>query len=125
MKFDLFFISLHQKSPSALTFFLLNLIIGCLKNLMLKILRGSYPPISNKYSPDLKHLIHCLLEKKPEERPSLNMILRKNFIQKAEYDMHCHKPLERQPTILRVQKQSKKVQNVYNRKNARGRRNSE
>ena len=93
---------------------------------MLKILRGSYPPISSKYSADVRILIHSLLQKNPEDRPSLNTILRKDFIQKTEREMHYpKKALERQPSQLRVQTQSKKVQNVYNRKNARGRRNSE
>jgi NIMA (never in mitosis gene a)-related kinase len=58
---------------------------GCMKNLMLKILRGSYPPISPKYSYDLRNLVAALLRKKPRERPSLASILRKGFIQRAEF----------------------------------------
>ena len=97
---------------------------GCLANLMLKILRGTYPPVSNKYSLDTRLLIQSLLRKKPEDRPSLNSILRKDFLVKIEAEMY--KPLPaKSAQQSKVQKQTKKVQNVY-RKTAKGsRRNSE
>ena len=101
---------------------------GCLKNLMLKIVRGSgYPPISNKYSQDTRTLIGNLLKKNPQDRPSLNSILRKGFMQKIETEMHQPKAagLHFQQSI-RVTAQTKKVQNVYNqRRSCKGRRNSE
>ena len=59
---------------------------------MLKILRGSYPPISNRYSYDLRNLVSSLLRKNPRERPSLNSILSKRFIKKAQENLFsaCH-----------------------------------
>ena len=94
---------------------------------MLKILQGNYPPVSSKYSYELRQLIQSLLKKIPEDRPSLNTILRKSFVQKVESAMHQPKTLQKhhhQPSI-RVQSQTKKVQNVYNRKSSRGRHSSE
>ena len=57
---------------------------GCMKNLVLKIIRGSYPPPSPKYSYDLRNLIASLLKKRPDERPALNIILNKKFMRKSE-----------------------------------------
>merc|ERR1711988_734199 len=61
---------------------------GCLKNLMLRILRGSYPAIPSKYSNDIRILINKMLQKNPLDRPSLNAILRKKIIQKVENDLN-------------------------------------
>jgi hypothetical protein len=55
-----------------------------MKNLILKIIRGAYPPIPIKYSYDLRNLISSLLKKNPRDRPSLNAILRKGFVRKVE-----------------------------------------
>ncbi|XP_056011940.1 serine/threonine-protein kinase Nek1-like isoform X3 [Ostrea edulis] len=55
---------------------------GNMKNLVLKIIRGSYPPISPKYSYDLRGLIAQLFKRAPKERPSVNSILKKPFVQK-------------------------------------------
>ena len=56
---------------------------GCMKNLILKIIRGSYPPISSKYSYDIRNLVSGLLKKRPEDRPALVNILRKTFIKRS------------------------------------------
>ena len=56
---------------------------GSMKNLILKIIRGSYPPVHSRYSYDLRHLVTALLKRNPKERPSLDSILRKGFIQKV------------------------------------------
>ena len=56
---------------------------GSMKNLILKIIRGSYPPINSRYSYDLRNLVTALLKRNPKERPSLDSILRKGFIQKV------------------------------------------
>ena len=56
---------------------------GSMKNLILKIIRGSYPPIHSRYSYDLRNLVTALLRRNPKERPSLDSILRKGFIQKV------------------------------------------
>ncbi|KAG1670063.1 Serine/threonine-protein kinase Nek1 [Nymphon striatum] len=53
---------------------------GNMKNLVLKIIRGSYPPISSHYSYELRALIAQLLKRNPKDRPSINAILRKPFI---------------------------------------------
>ncbi|KAK3100216.1 hypothetical protein FSP39_016451 [Pinctada imbricata] len=55
---------------------------GNMKNLVLKIIRGSYPPISPKYSYDLRGLIAALFKRSPRDRPSINSVLKKNFIVK-------------------------------------------
>ena len=118
-------LSIYFKSIESIAGFQFS-ITGCLKNLMLKILKGNYPPVSNKYSYELRQLIQCLLKKIPEDRPSLNTILRKSFIQKVEAAMLQPKTLLHQPKpSIRVQRQTKKVQNVYNRKSSRWRRSSE
>ena len=54
-----------------------------MKNLILKIIRGSYPPISPKYSYDIRNLVSGLLKKRPEDRPALVNIMRKSFIKRS------------------------------------------
>ncbi|XP_076354780.1 uncharacterized protein LOC143249195 [Tachypleus tridentatus] len=51
-----------------------------MKNLVLKIIRGSYPPVPPHYSYDLRNLINQLFKRNPRDRPSINVILRKPFI---------------------------------------------
>eukprot|EP00003_Mantamonas_plastica_P030586 TRINITY_DN765_c0_g1_i2.p1 TRINITY_DN765_c0_g1~~TRINITY_DN765_c0_g1_i2.p1 ORF type:complete len:942 (-),score=467.14 TRINITY_DN765_c0_g1_i2:1331-4156(-) len=53
-----------------------------MKGLVLKILRGIYPPIPRYYSDDLRDLIASMLQKNPKKRPSVNQILKKPFIKK-------------------------------------------
>ncbi|XP_052793633.1 serine/threonine-protein kinase Nek1-like isoform X2 [Mya arenaria] len=53
---------------------------GNMKNLVLKIIRGSYPPLSPKYSYDLRNLVSALFKRAPRDRPSINSVLRKPFI---------------------------------------------
>ncbi|KAL5011663.1 hypothetical protein ScPMuIL_010214 [Solemya velum] len=53
---------------------------GNMKNLVLKIIRGSYPPVPPKYSYDIRNLIAQLFKRSPRDRPSINTILKKNFI---------------------------------------------
>ena len=59
-----------------------------MKTLMLKILRGSYPPISSRYSYDLRNMVASLLRKNPRERPSIHSLLCKRFIKKVEENLH-------------------------------------
>ena len=71
-----------------------------MKNLVLKIIRGSYPPVHSRYSYDLRctlltnskddlaklivrNLIAALLKREPKDRPSLDSILRRGYIQKV------------------------------------------
>lgn len=51
-----------------------------MKGLVMKILRGNYPPIPRNYSNDLKILISEMLKKDPRKRPSINKILEKSFL---------------------------------------------
>ncbi|GFN82177.1 serine/threonine-protein kinase nek1 [Plakobranchus ocellatus] len=53
---------------------------GNMKNLVLKIIRGNYPPVSPQFSYDLRGLIAQLFKRNPRDRPNVNAILRKNFI---------------------------------------------
>jgi len=51
-----------------------------MKGLVLKILRGVYPPIPNNYSNDLRDLLAEMLNKDPKKRPSVKRILEKDFL---------------------------------------------
>ncbi|XP_066169331.1 serine/threonine-protein kinase Nek5 [Sylvia atricapilla] len=53
-----------------------------LHELVLKICRGRFPPVSPNYSYDLRILISQLFKIPPRDRPSINSILRKPFLQK-------------------------------------------
>ncbi|XP_006902198.1 PREDICTED: serine/threonine-protein kinase Nek1 [Elephantulus edwardii] len=55
---------------------------GNMKNLVLKIISGSFPPVSLHYSYDLRNLLSQLFKRNPRDRPSVNSILEKNFIAK-------------------------------------------
>lgn len=54
---------------------------GNMKNLVLKICRGSYPPVPNKYSFELRSLVAHCFKRSPSERPSINTLLKKPIIQ--------------------------------------------
>ncbi|KAM3141150.1 hypothetical protein pb186bvf_006755 [Paramecium bursaria] len=51
-----------------------------MKELVLKILRGTYPPIPAQYSPELQSLIADMLIKDPSKRPSIKRILERDFL---------------------------------------------
>ncbi|KAM9496392.1 serine/threonine-protein kinase Nek1 isoform 3-T4 [Clarias gariepinus] len=53
---------------------------GNMKNLVLNIIRGSYPPVSVHYSQDLRALLGLLFKRNPRERPSIGAILDKPFL---------------------------------------------
>ncbi|XP_061849026.1 serine/threonine-protein kinase Nek1 isoform X3 [Colius striatus] len=55
---------------------------GNMKNLVLKIISGPFPPISMHYSYDLRNLLSQLFKRNPRNRPSVNSILEKSFIAK-------------------------------------------
>jgi hypothetical protein len=46
-----------------------------MNGLVMKILRGSYPPISSRYSPGMRSLIERMLTKNAAARPNMNSIL--------------------------------------------------
>jgi NIMA (never in mitosis gene a)-related kinase len=51
-----------------------------MKGLVLKILKGNYPPIPSAYSEDIRGLVGELLIKDPAKRPSIRQILEKPFL---------------------------------------------
>lgn len=51
--------------------------------LIFKILNGSYPPIPDRYSPELRQLVARMLSRKPEDRPRLESIIEDDFIKPA------------------------------------------
>ncbi|XP_028259981.1 serine/threonine-protein kinase Nek1 isoform X2 [Parambassis ranga] len=53
---------------------------GNMKNLVLKIIRGSFPPVSVHYSQELRSLLTLLFKRNPRERPSVSSILDKSFL---------------------------------------------
>ncbi|KAJ7341508.1 hypothetical protein JRQ81_005692 [Phrynocephalus forsythii] len=53
-----------------------------LAQLVLKICRGHFTPVSTKYSSELRALISQLFKTSPRDRPSINSILRKPFLKK-------------------------------------------
>uniref|UniRef100_K7G7D3 non-specific serine/threonine protein kinase n=1 Tax=Pelodiscus sinensis TaxID=13735 RepID=K7G7D3_PELSI len=55
---------------------------GNMKNLVLKIISGSFPPVSPHYSYDLRNLLSQLFKRNPRDRPSVNSILEKIFLAK-------------------------------------------
>lgn len=63
-----------------LTFLMQNaiLILLCFQNLpalVLKIMSGTFAPISDRYSPELRQLILNMLNLDPSKRPQLNEIM--------------------------------------------------
>jgi len=53
-----------------------------MKGLVLKILRGNYPPIPSTYSKELNEIIADMLIKDPVKRPSMRKILEKEILSK-------------------------------------------
>ncbi|KXZ45774.1 hypothetical protein GPECTOR_50g567 [Gonium pectorale] len=54
---------------------------GCsLPALVVKILRGKYPPVPSRYSSNLKGLIESMLKQNPKDRPGAEAILRSDFV---------------------------------------------
>ena len=76
----------HHFQPAVLTvlFLLFSLVKfegNSLHQLVLKICRGHFHPVSPNYSYDLRILISQLFNISPKDRPSVNSILRKPFLQ--------------------------------------------
>ncbi len=46
----------------------------------MQIIRGQYPPLSSRYSHELRSLIDKMITKDPEKRPSINQILAEPII---------------------------------------------
>ncbi|CEM18804.1 unnamed protein product [Vitrella brassicaformis CCMP3155] len=52
-----------------------------MRGLVMKILKGHYPPISQSFSPDIRQLVDDMLQKDPAKRPSIQAILNRGVIQ--------------------------------------------
>ncbi|KFM02292.1 Serine/threonine-protein kinase Nek5, partial [Aptenodytes forsteri] len=108
------------KHPVILTvlFLLFSLIKfegNSLHQLVLKICRGRFHPVSPNYSYDLRILISQLFKISPRDRPSINSILRKPFLQKlvlrylppeeelSHTVIHRKRPSASQPTAKLIQ----------------------
>ncbi|XP_034738590.1 serine/threonine-protein kinase Nek1 isoform X4 [Etheostoma cragini] len=85
---------------------------GNMKNLVLKIIRGSYPPVSVHYSQELRSLLGLLFKRSPRERPSVSSILDKPFLTcrierfltpQIIAQEFCHTFLHKQPKMGVVQ----------------------
>lgn len=53
-----------------------------LNGLVMKIIRGTYPPISSSYSQKLSSLVSKMLNKTPSQRPSLDQVLKLPMLRK-------------------------------------------
>eukprot|EP00899_Mesostigma_viride_P005539 jgi/Mesvir1/14987/Mv14647-RA.3 len=64
-----------------------------LPGLIMKILRGKYPPIPSHYSMQLKNLIALMLKRRPEDRPTINQVLGQPYVRQhiAAYCNHVRK----------------------------------
>jgi len=51
-----------------------------MRSLVMKIIRGQYPPINPRFSYELKKLVAECFKREPTKRPSVNAILRKPFV---------------------------------------------
>uniref|UniRef100_A0A8C4RYN9 non-specific serine/threonine protein kinase n=1 Tax=Erpetoichthys calabaricus TaxID=27687 RepID=A0A8C4RYN9_ERPCA len=64
-----------------------------LRHLIVKICRGYFVPVSPKYSYDLRYLITHLFKVNPRDRPSINSLLKKPFLEKRIlYSSFCLYP---------------------------------
>ncbi|XP_073518722.1 serine/threonine-protein kinase Nek5-like isoform X2 [Phyllobates terribilis] len=85
---------------------------GNLKQLVLKICRGRYEPLSLKYSYDLRTLISQLFKISPRDRPSVTSILKKPFLEKRIHNFLSPKLIEEEfsHTVLHRRRPSPKRQ---------------
>lgn len=79
-----------------------------LRQLVLKICRGRYEPLSSKYSYDLRTLISQLFKISPRDRPSMTSVLKKPFLEKRICNFLSPKLIEEEfsHTVLHRQKPS-------------------
>jgi NIMA (never in mitosis gene a)-related kinase len=61
-----------------------------MKGLVLKILRGNYPAIPDTYSDNLRNLIAEMLQRDPQQRPSIKRILEKEFLHSRIATLFAH-----------------------------------
>lgn len=62
----------------------------CMNGLIMKILRSKQKPIPFTYSQNLRNLVDSLLQKDPRKRPSVNQILKMDFVKpRIEHLLSC------------------------------------
>ncbi|XP_070562711.1 serine/threonine-protein kinase Nek8-like [Ptychodera flava] len=70
--------------------------------LVLKIMRGTFSPISDHYSEDLRKLILSMLHLDPNKRPTINQIMAEHIVINALLDLHTD--IGRVPVAAKVQR---------------------
>eukprot|EP00035_Acanthoeca_spectabilis_P023560 m.449918 g.449918 ORF g.449918 m.449918 type:complete len:814 (-) comp19889_c0_seq1:747-3188(-) len=63
-----------------------------LPGLILKIIRGRFPPVPDRYSADLRSLISAMLSPKPAHRPSVASVLGRPYIKRSIKAIVAYKP---------------------------------
>ncbi|NXR59154.1 NEK5 kinase, partial [Rhadina sibilatrix] len=99
----------HPVTILTILFLLFSLIKfqgNSLHELVLKICRGRFQPVSPNYSYDLRILISQLFKISPRDRPSINSILRKPFLQK--FVLRCLPPEVAQEELIHSEIHSKR-----------------
>lgn len=76
-------------------------VAGNVKSLVLKIVKGSYPPLPLRYSFEFRNLLIHLFKHSPKERPSVNNVLGRAFISKRLEKFMLNMPA---PQVYRMQK---------------------
>ncbi|WIA11274.1 hypothetical protein OEZ85_011398 [Tetradesmus obliquus] len=74
---------------------------GSLPALVVKILRGRYPPLPGRYSAQLRGLVGALLQQDPQARPSIDTILRMPYVKThlAKYAQHVMRICQAGPEL--------------------------
>ena len=99
--------------------------------LTLKIIKGNYAPLPQRFSPDIRNLVALLLNVDPEKRPSVNEILRMpiiknriyNYLNENEYNRDFSKSIvklyqqEQKPYIKNKEKKKENDKNDNNKNN--------
>ena len=99
--------------------------------LTLKIIKGNYAPLPQRFSPDIRNLVALLLNVDPEKRPSVNEILRMpiiknriyNYLNENEYNRDFSKSIvklyqqEQKPYIKNKEKKKENEKNDNNKNN--------
>lgn len=80
-----------------------------LLGLVFKIVSEDFEPIPNRYSPELQSLIKRLLDKKPENRPSIREILKMDLIRQKAIEFSKETSIQRSKTQVFVKNVPKVV----------------
>lgn len=69
--------------------------------LVVKILRGKYPPISTRYTSNMRNLVDSMLKQNPSQRPSVDDILQMDYVRGhvQKYAQHCMELMKDEPEM--------------------------